>query len=155
MTTITLPQRARAQLGAHDVHIARGGRPVLEGVDLAVTPGSRIGVVGDNGRGKSTLVDVLAGHLEPDRGEVRCFGSLGVAEQEMAVTEGRTVGDLIDIELVHVREVLRLLDETAQALADDRPGAADAYAEAWMLPNNSTRGTPTGASIPHWKRWAR
>lgn len=130
MTTITLPQRARAQLGAHDVHIARGGRPVLEGVDLAVTPGSRIGVVGDNGRGKSTLVDVLAGHLEPDRGEVRCFGSLGVAEQEMAVTEGRTVGDLIDIELVHVREVLRLLDETAQALADDRPGAADAYAEA-------------------------
>ncbi|TCN45467.1 macrolide transport system ATP-binding/permease protein [Rhodococcus sp. SMB37] len=130
MTTITLPQRARAQLGAHDVHIARGGRPVLQGVDLAVTPGSRIGVVGDNGRGKSTLVDVLAGYLEPDRGEVRCFGSLGVAEQEMTVTEGRTVGDLIDLELVHVREVLRLLDETVEALADDRPGAADAYAEA-------------------------
>ncbi|MFD6856300.1 ABC-F family ATP-binding cassette domain-containing protein [Rhodococcus sp. NPDC060090] len=128
--TMTLPQRARAQLGAIDVHIARGGRPVLQGVDLAVTPGSRLGVVGDNGRGKTTLIDVLAGRLEPDQGTVRCFGSLGVAEQEMAVTESRTVGDLIDIELVHVREALRLLDEATEALAEEQPGAADAYADA-------------------------
>ncbi|HET8994325.1 MAG TPA: ABC-F family ATP-binding cassette domain-containing protein [Rhodococcus sp. (in: high G+C Gram-positive bacteria)] len=130
MTIITLPQRARAQLGAHDVHIARGGRPVLQGVDLAVTPGSRLGVVGDNGRGKTTLINVLAGRLEPDQGTVRRFGSLGVAEQEMAVTESRTVGDLIDIELVHVREVLRLLDEATVALAEEEPGASDAYADA-------------------------
>ncbi len=61
---------------------------------------------------------------------MRRFGSLGVAEQEMAVTESRTVGDLIDIELVHVREVLRLLDEATVALAEEEPGASDAYADA-------------------------
>ena len=70
-TTITLPRRSRAQLGALDVHIARGGHPVLQGVDLAVSPGSRIGVVGENGQGKSTLLHILAGSLEPDSGSVR------------------------------------------------------------------------------------
>ncbi|NLU64085.1 ABC-F family ATP-binding cassette domain-containing protein [Rhodococcus sp. HNM0563] len=127
--TITLPRRARAQLGATGVHVARGGRPVLQGVDLALTPGARLGVAGDNGRGKTTLINVLAGRLEPDSGTVRCFGSLGVAEQEMAVTETRTVGDLIDIELVHVREVLRLLDEATVALAEQEPGAAEVYTD--------------------------
>ncbi|WMM72462.1 ABC-F family ATP-binding cassette domain-containing protein [Rhodococcus pyridinivorans] len=128
--SITMPRRSRAQLGAVDVHLARDGHPVLRGVDLAVTPGSRLGVVGENGPGKSTLLHVLAGRLEPDSGTVRRFGSFGIAEQEMTVAEGRTVGDLVDIELAHVRAALRALDESTAALADERPGAADAYADA-------------------------
>lgn len=128
--TIALPERSRAQLGAVDVHLARDGHPVLRGVDLNVTPGSRLGVVGENGRGKSTLLHVLAGRLEPDSGTVRRFGSLGIAEQEMTTAEGRTVGDLIDIELAHVRAALRALDDGIEALAADRPGAAEAYAAA-------------------------
>ncbi|MEE2032805.1 ABC-F family ATP-binding cassette domain-containing protein [Rhodococcus chondri] len=130
MPTITLPRRARAQLGAIDVHIARGGHPVLQGVDLTVAPGSRIGVVGENGRGKSTLLHVLAGSLEPDSGSVRRFGSFGVAEQETAVTPGRTVGDLVDLELVDAHAALRAVDDSAASLAEDRPGTAGAYAEA-------------------------
>ncbi|WP_212998553.1 ATP-binding cassette domain-containing protein [Winogradskya consettensis] len=51
-----------------DVHLARGGHAVLRGVDLTVSPGSRWGIVGDNGRGKSTVLQVLSGDLVPDRG---------------------------------------------------------------------------------------
>ncbi|WP_241383828.1 ABC-F family ATP-binding cassette domain-containing protein [Rhodococcus sp. CH91] len=127
---ISLPHRSHAQLGVVDVHLARGGHPVLQGVDLTVTPGSRLGIVGENGRGKSTLLHVLAGRLEPDSGTVRRFGSLGIAEQEMTTAEGRTVGDLIDIELTAVRTALTALDESTELLADERPGAAEAYAAA-------------------------
>ena len=56
----TVPARGRAQLIASDIHLARGGRPVLAGVDLTVTPRSRWGVVGENGRGKTTLLQILA-----------------------------------------------------------------------------------------------
>jgi macrolide transport system ATP-binding/permease protein len=112
------------------VHVARGGRQVLTDLALAVTRGTRLGIVGENGRGKSTLLQVLSGALIPDRGELQRVGSLGVAEQEIAVEAGRTVGGLIDVELVEVRAALATFAETSTALAEGREGAEDAYADA-------------------------
>src|SRR5699024_6431604 len=101
--TTDLRARSRAHLVAADVHVERGGRPVLADVTLTVTPGSRLGIVGENGRGKSTLLHVLAGTLRPDAGSVRRVGSLGIAEQEITAGADRTVGGLIDIELADSR----------------------------------------------------
>jgi ATP-binding cassette subfamily F protein 3 len=42
-----------------------GGRPVLQGIDLSLAPGDRLGLLGRNGAGKSTLIRLLAGELEP------------------------------------------------------------------------------------------
>nr|WP_223838865.1 hypothetical protein [Nocardiopsis deserti] len=53
-----------------------------------------------------TLLHILAGALEPDSGTVRRIGTLGVAEQEMRATGGRTVGDLVDVELADARAAL-------------------------------------------------
>ncbi|MFI5429649.1 ATP-binding cassette domain-containing protein [Aeromicrobium sp. UC242_57] len=131
MTThIALPARARAQLTAEQISILRGGRPVLTSVDLAVGPRIRVGVVGENGRGKSTLLHILAGVLEPDDGTVHRTGTLGLAEQEMAVRADATVGDAIDVELADARSALRALDDATQALAVGAPGSDDAYAAA-------------------------
>ncbi|MFF5987231.1 ABC-F family ATP-binding cassette domain-containing protein [Prauserella flavalba] len=127
---IALPARARAHLNAADVSLARGGRPVLTGVDVTVSPGDRLGVVGENGRGKTTLLRVLAGTLAPDSGSVHRAGTLGVADQEMPSGDHRTVGDLIDVELRQVRAVLRDFEAATLALAEDRPGAGETYAEA-------------------------
>jgi ABC-type transport system involved in cytochrome bd biosynthesis fused ATPase/permease subunit len=64
-----------------------GGEDVLEGLDLDVEPGSRVGVVGSSGVGKSTLLAVLAGFL-PYTGSVR----LGEVElREMTGHDARTV----------------------------------------------------------------
>jgi ABC transport system ATP-binding/permease protein len=52
------------------VHKAYGVRPLLDGVSLGVGTGERIGVVGRNGDGKTTLLEVLAGLEEPDGGRV-------------------------------------------------------------------------------------
>ncbi len=123
-------QSRAAQLGLVDVHVQRAGRSVLRGVDLTVNPGDRIAVVGANGRGKSTLLQVLAGDRVPDAGEVRRTGSLGVAAQEIDPATHRTVGELIDLELTAVRRALADLDAATAALAADRPGAADDYDDA-------------------------
>lgn len=52
-----------------------GGRPVLDGVDLAVRRGECAVLVGPNGAGKSTLLRLVAGLARPDRGEVRVEGA--------------------------------------------------------------------------------
>ena len=48
-----------------------GGRRILDGLDLDVADGARIGVLGPNGGGKSTLLRILAGLETPDTGDVR------------------------------------------------------------------------------------
>nr|WP_237556412.1 ATP-binding cassette domain-containing protein [Streptomyces sp. SID5464] len=112
------------------VRVDRGGRTVLHDVEMKVSPGARWGVVGENGRGKSTLLHVLAGLLPPDEGTVHRVGTLALAEQEMPAGDERTVGDFIDEFLAGARAALRDLDAAAKALAAQRPGAEQAYADA-------------------------
>ena len=122
--------RSRAQLVAASVHVERGGRPVLVDVSVSIASGTRLGIVGENGRGKSTLLHVLAGTLRPDSGAVSRIGSIGVAEQELAAGDTRTVGELIDVELADARAALQALDEAAAAMAAEVEGADDEYAAA-------------------------
>ncbi len=51
-----------------------GGKPVLDGVDLDVAPHERLGIVGRSGTGKSTLLSLVAGLDEPDRGVIAVAG---------------------------------------------------------------------------------
>src|SRR5205807_7990128 len=85
----TRTTRGRASLGlscawlavmlvATRVTKSYGAHVVLAGVDLAVSPGTRIGLVGPNGAGKSTLLRLLAGVDLPDRGAVRKTAGLAV-----------------------------------------------------------------------------
>ncbi len=54
-----------------DSHLAYGDRPLLDGAQLAVRPGERVGLIGRNGTGKSTLLRVIAGLTHLDDGEVQ------------------------------------------------------------------------------------
>jgi macrolide transport system ATP-binding/permease protein len=65
-----MAQPSGATLVATDVTRSHGAFVVLDGVSLVVGPRSRLGVVGPNGVGKSTLLRILAGLEEPDSGRV-------------------------------------------------------------------------------------
>ena len=58
------------------VGVELGGTPVLAGIDLTVLRGERVGVVGENGAGKSVLLRVLAGELPPSEGERKAGPSI-------------------------------------------------------------------------------
>ena len=57
-------------LSLKDATLAFGGPPVLDGVSLSISKGLRAALTGRNGEGKSTLMKVIAGDLEPDGGEI-------------------------------------------------------------------------------------
>ena len=63
-------RKTRRLLVARGVAKALGGRALFRNLDLTVTPGTRVGLLGPNGSGKTTLLDVLAGSLAPDSGVV-------------------------------------------------------------------------------------
>ncbi|MFP7834658.1 ABC-F family ATP-binding cassette domain-containing protein [Marisediminicola sp. LYQ134] len=125
-----LPARQRAQLIATDVSVMRGATPVLNHVDLTVTPDSRLAIVGENGRGKSTLLHVLDGTLTPDAGTVQRTGTLGVAQQEMSADDDRTVGHAIAEAITEPLAALASLDDAARALSDHVVGAEERYTAA-------------------------
>jgi ATP-binding cassette subfamily F protein uup len=63
-------RRTRRLLVTRGLTKSLGGRRLIGGLDLVVTPGTRLGVIGPNGSGKTVLLDLLAGALAPDAGEI-------------------------------------------------------------------------------------
>lgn len=63
-----------ALLCLRDVHFDYGGEPVLEGVELTVHRGEFLAVIGPNGGGKSTLLKLMLGMLQPARGRIELLG---------------------------------------------------------------------------------
>ncbi len=59
-----------SRLIASNLSVSFGSLVVLDGVSLSIGAGDRIGIIAPNGVGKSTLLKVLAGDLEPDAGAV-------------------------------------------------------------------------------------
>jgi ABC transport system ATP-binding/permease protein len=77
-----------AVLSLRDVSFGFGGRPLIEHAELQVERGERIGLVGRNGTGKSTLMRLLVGELSPDSGIVERAAGLRVARQIQDVPDG-------------------------------------------------------------------
>ncbi|GAA0585120.1 ATP-binding cassette domain-containing protein [Paractinoplanes ferrugineus] len=119
-----------AHIRAENIHVVLGGRPVLSDVSVTVSTGSRLAVVGENGRGKTTLLHVLAGLRRPDSGTVRRAGSLAVVRQELDAHGGGTVGTLVADAIRPALLALRAIDDATAALTAGSEAAADAYANA-------------------------
>jgi ATPase subunit of ABC transporter with duplicated ATPase domains len=126
-----------ATLVAKDLSGGHGHRVLFEGLDLTVSPGDVIGVVGANGAGKSTLLSLLGGAAQPMGGTVECAprdAFVGLLPQEHERVPGETVAHYL-ARRTGAAEATATMEATAAALGSDEPGADDAYAVAfdrWM-----------------------
>jgi ATP-binding cassette subfamily F protein uup len=75
-------RRSRRLLVARGLAKSLGGRSLVQDLDLIITPGTRIGLMGPNGSGKTTLLNVLAGALAPDAGTIERADGLRIVRFE-------------------------------------------------------------------------
>lgn len=121
-----------AQIVAHNLSFAHGPEVVLAEVTLTVASGHRIGVVGPNGVGKSTLLRLLVGDLDPASGSVArvpADARAGHLTQELEVRPGETIAGVIG-RRTGAEMAQRELDASMRALADGDADSADRYSDA-------------------------
>jgi len=97
------------------------GKAVLNDVTLAFLPGAKIGVVGPNGMGKSTLLRMMAGLEQPSNGEVRRMPgySTGILPQEPLLDEAKTVFGTVAEGVAGTKALLDLYTKVAAKLTAD------------------------------------
>ena len=130
-----LPAGPAAHLRGEHLTVSLGGHRVLTDATVRINAGSRLGIVGENGRGKTTLLHVLTGRITPDVGRVTRAGTLAFVPQALrarADGRSRTVGDLVRDALTGPHAALEALDAAAAALAEapDDAGAGHRYSTA-------------------------
>jgi ATPase subunit of ABC transporter with duplicated ATPase domains len=114
-----------------------GDDVILEGVSFVVNPGQRVGLIGPNGCGKTTLLRIIVGQEQPDRGSVRFSPAdvtVGYLAQALEFEPGATVGDVMRQVVEGLREAERqvkaLARQMAMAQGDALAHLMDEYAEA-------------------------
>jgi len=121
----TRPLTAQGGIRMHfeDVHFAFDGgkRPVLQGTTFTIRPGERVALVGATGQGKTTIVNLILGFLQPDQGRIRVNeNSLSEVDLEQWRRHIAWVGQQPVLFSGTVEDNIRLA----------RPGAGDAEIEA-------------------------
>jgi ATP-binding cassette subfamily F protein 3 len=119
-------------LTAHQLSKSFGIHPILENISFSVNPSERVGLIGPNGGGKTTLLRILAGLDRPDKGHVTYtptdlrIGYLAQGfEPEPGVAVAQIIGQAIGDPAVLEEEIARLA--VALVESPDKPGLEAAY----------------------------
>jgi ATP-binding cassette ChvD family protein len=103
------------------VRKAHGDKVILDDVTLSFLPGAKIGVVGPNGTGKSTLMKMMAGIEQPSNGDARLMPgfTVGMLLQEPPLNEDKTVLGNVEEGVAETKALLDRFNEIAELMATD------------------------------------
>ena len=116
-------RQTRKLLTITDVSKSMAGRPLFSGLEMILSPGTKLGLLGPNGSGKSTFLKVLTGELAPDTGTVVPADALKIVTFE----QGRATLDLS----ATLRKALCPNGDTV--MIGDRPTHVVAYAKKFLF----------------------
>ena len=104
----------------NQVRKAHGDKVILDDVTMAFYPGAKIGVVGPNGMGKSTLLKIMAGMEDISNGEARLSPgyTVGILEQEPPLDESKTVKENVEQAFSDVIAKVNRFNEISAEMAD-------------------------------------
>ncbi|QGU07298.1 putative ABC transporter ATP-binding protein YheS [Corynebacterium occultum] len=122
-----------AHLSVRHLSLNRGARTLVHDLSFTANPGEVIAILGENGRGKTSLLHALAGKLAPTAGEITRHGSLAIAEQQLDLTDTRTVGETVSLAIRPSLEALEAFERATTALSAGAPHSAEDFATALDL----------------------
>ncbi|PRP68215.1 ABC-F family ATP-binding cassette domain-containing protein [Nonlabens agnitus] len=118
-------------LNIHDLHVSFGGEPLFEEITFRLNAGNRVGLIGKNGAGKSTMLKVIAGDIPADQGSLAIEKdvSIGFLRQDIDFEMGRTVLEEAYTAFAKARSIEADMDKINQQLATRTDYESDSYME--------------------------
>ncbi|MFC7500983.1 energy-dependent translational throttle protein EttA [Nocardioides sp. CPCC 206347] len=107
-------------LALRNVRKAHGDKVVLDNVTLSFLHGAKIGVVGPNGMGKSSLLKLMAGLDVPNNGDIvrDPDATVGMLQQEPPLTEGKTVLENVEEAVADIKAKMKRLEDAYMEMGD-------------------------------------
>lgn len=112
-------------LNAENITHSFGGRQILEDASFRLLKGEHIGLIGANGEGKSTFLNIITGQLQPDEGTVEWCRHItyGYLDQYSTLEAGKTIMDVLRDAFSHLNdleaEMLSMYDKMAEATDEE------------------------------------
>ena len=108
-----------------------GGRQILEDVSFRLLKGEHVGLVGANGEGKSTFLNIITGKLMPDTGKVEWCNRIttGYLDQHTVLEKGKTIRDILRTAFAHMFDLEREMLDMYDAMGEADPARLDAMME--------------------------
>ena len=116
-------------LNIHNLSVSFGGEYLFEEITFRLGAGDRVGLIGKNGAGKSTMLKILSGEMQSDTGQIAADKDLkiGFLKQDIDFVEGRTVLEESYEAFEEIKKLEKRLEEINFQLAERTDYESDAY----------------------------
>lgn len=118
-------------LNIHNLSISFSGETLFDEITFRLGAGDRVGLIGKNGAGKSTMLKILSGEQEPDTGQIAKDKELkiGFLKQDIDFVQGRTVIEEAQQAFVEIKAIEKKIDHINEQLASRTDYESDSYSQ--------------------------